>query len=55
MKKRSKKIAVIESDGTKSVLVNDQIFMSWASWDTASQRMVIVQLIGECGLFILSI
>ncbi|MHC5136090.1 MAG: putative transposase [Planctomycetota bacterium] len=40
----SKKIEVIESDGIKKVLLNGKIFMSWASWDTASQRMVIAQL-----------
>jgi transposase len=39
-----KKIEVIESGGIKSVLLNGKIYMSWASWDTASQRMVIAQL-----------
>lgn len=43
-RKESKKIEVIESNGTKSVLLNGQIYMSWPFWDTASQRMVIVQL-----------
>ena len=41
---RPKKIQVIESGGIKSVIVNGKIYMSWASWDTASQRMVIAQL-----------
>jgi len=39
-----KKIEVIESEGEKHVVLNGRIYMSWASWDTASQRMVIVQL-----------
>jgi len=39
-----KKIEVIEFGGIKSVLLNGKIYMSWASWDTASQRMVIAQL-----------
>ena len=39
-----KKIEVIESGGIKSVLLNGKIYMSWAIWDTASQRMVIAQL-----------
>jgi transposase len=39
-----KKIEVIESDGIKNVLLNGKIYMSWASWDIASQRMVIAQL-----------
>ena len=39
-----KKIEVVESEGIKHVVVNSRIYMSWASWDTASQRMVIVQL-----------
>jgi len=39
-----KKIEVIESGGIKSVLLSGKIYMSWASWDTASQRMVIAQL-----------
>ena len=39
-----KKIEVIESNGIKKVLLNGQIYMSWASWDTATQRMVIAQL-----------
>jgi transposase len=41
---KPKKIQVIESGGIKSVIVNGKIYMSWASWDTASQRMVIAQL-----------
>lgn len=41
---RAKKIQVIESGGIKSVLVNRKVYMTWASWDTASQRMVIAQL-----------
>ena len=40
----AKKIEVIESNGIKNVLLNGKIYMSWASWDTASQRMVIAQL-----------
>ncbi len=40
----AKKIEVIESDGVKKVFLNGKIYMSWASWDTASQRMVIAQL-----------
>ena len=39
-----KKIEVIESEGEKHVVLNGRIFMSWASWDNASQRMAIVQL-----------
>ena len=39
-----KKIEVIESGGIKSILLSGKIYMSWASWDTASQRMVIAQL-----------
>ena len=39
-----RKIEVIESNGIKKVLLNGQIYMSWASWDTATQRMVIAQL-----------
>ena len=39
-----KNIEVIESGGIKSVVVNGKIYMNWASWDEASQRMVIVQL-----------
>jgi transposase len=38
------KIQLIESGGIKSVIVNGKIYMSWASWDTASYRMVITQL-----------
>jgi len=41
---KPKKIEVIESGGIKSVVLNGKIYMNWASWDTASQRMVIVQL-----------
>ncbi|MGB6873796.1 MAG: helix-turn-helix domain containing protein [Dehalococcoidia bacterium] len=41
---KAKKIQVIESDGIKGVIVNGKMYMSWASWDTASQRMVIAQL-----------
>ena len=41
---RAKKIQVIESGGLKSVIVNRKVYMTWASWDTASQRMVIAQL-----------
>ncbi|MBC8458473.1 MAG: helix-turn-helix domain-containing protein [Deltaproteobacteria bacterium] len=41
---RAKKIQVIESGGIKSVIVNRKVYMTWASWDTASQRMVIAQL-----------
>jgi hypothetical protein len=41
---KPKKIQVIESGGIKSVLLNGKIYMSWPSWDTASQRMVIAQL-----------
>lgn len=40
----AKKIQVIESGGIKSVIVNRKVYMTWASWDTASQRMVIAQL-----------
>ena len=40
----AKKIEVIESNGIKNVLLNGKIYMSWASWDTASQRLVIAQL-----------
>jgi hypothetical protein len=39
-----KKIELIESDGIKKVLLNGRIYMSWASWDSASQRMVIAQI-----------
>jgi len=39
-----KKIELIESDGIKKVLLYGKIYMSWASWDTATQRMVIAQL-----------
>ena len=39
-----RKIEVIESNGIKKVLLNGEIYMSWASWDTATQRMVIAQL-----------
>ena len=42
--KAPKKIELIESDGIKKVLLNGQMYMSWASWDSASQRMVIAQL-----------
>jgi transposase len=42
--KAPKKIEVIESDGIKKVLLNGKVYMSWASWDTATQRMVIAQL-----------
>jgi len=41
---KPKKIEVIEFGGIKNVLLNGKIYMSWASWDTASQRMVIAQL-----------
>ena len=41
---RAKKIQVIESGGIKSVIVNRKVYITWASWDTASQRMVIAQL-----------
>jgi transposase len=41
---RPKNIQVIESGGIKSVILDGKIYMSWASWDTASQRMVIAQL-----------
>ena len=41
---KPKKIEVIEFGGIKSVLLNGKIYMSWAGWDTASQRMVIAQL-----------
>ena len=41
---KPKRIQVIESGGIKSVIVNGKIYMSWASWDTASQRMVVAQL-----------
>lgn len=41
---RPKKIQVIESGGIKSVIVNRKVYMTWASWDTACQRMVIAQL-----------
>ena len=40
----AKKIEVIESNGIKNVLLNGKTYMSWASWDTASQRLVIAQL-----------
>ncbi|MHC4140010.1 MAG: putative transposase, partial [Planctomycetota bacterium] len=40
----AKKIEVIESNGIKKVLLNGKIYMSWASWDTALQRLVISQL-----------
>ena len=39
-----KEIRLIESGGLKTVVVNGQEYMSWKSWDTASQRMAIVQL-----------
>jgi transposase len=39
-----KEIRLIESGGIKTVVVNGQEYMSWQSWDTASQRMAIVQL-----------
>ena len=42
--KAAKKIEVIESDGIKKVFLNGKLYMSWASWDTATQRMVIAQL-----------
>lgn len=42
--KAPKKIELIESDGIKKVLLYGKIYMSWASWDSASQRMVIAQL-----------
>jgi len=42
--KPPKKIEVIESDGIKKVFLNGKLYMSWASWDTACQRMVIAQL-----------
>ena len=42
--KTPKNIEVIESEGIKKLLLNGKIYMSWASWDTASQRMVIAQL-----------
>ena len=41
---RPERIQVIESGGIKTVVVDGKLYMSWASWDTASQRMVIVQL-----------
>ncbi len=41
---KPKRIQVIESGGSKSVIVNGKIYMSQASWDTASQRMVVAQL-----------
>ena len=41
---KPKKIELIESGGIKSVVVNGKIYMRWDVWDTASQRMVIVQL-----------
>jgi len=41
---KPKNIELIESGGIKSVVVNGKIYMSWDVWDTASQRMVIVQL-----------
>ena len=41
---KPKKIQVIESGGIKSVLLNGRIYMSWPTWDTAFQRMVIAQL-----------
>ena len=37
-------IKLIESGGIKIVVMNGHIYMSWQSWDTASQRMAIVQL-----------
>jgi transposase len=40
----AKKIELIESDGIKKVLLNGKLYMSWASWDSATQRMVIAQL-----------
>jgi len=45
---KPKNIELIESGGIKSVVVNGKIYMSWDVWDTASQRMVIVQLY-RCG------
>jgi transposase len=42
--KAPKNIEIIESDGIKRILLNGKIYMSWASWDTACQRMVIAQL-----------
>ena len=42
--KKPERIQVIESGGIKTVVVDGMFYMSWASWDTASQRMVIVQL-----------
>ncbi|MCP4267488.1 MAG: helix-turn-helix domain-containing protein, partial [Candidatus Brocadiaceae bacterium] len=42
--KPPKKIEVNESDGIKKVFMNGKLYMSWASWDTACQRMVIAQL-----------
>ena len=42
--KPAKKIELIESDGIKKVFLNGKLYMSWASWDTACQRMVIAQL-----------
>ena len=42
--KAPKIIEIIESDGIKRILLNGKIYMSWASWDTACQRMVIAQL-----------
>lgn len=41
---KPERIQVIESGGIKTVVVDGMLYMSWASWDTASQRMVIVQL-----------
>jgi hypothetical protein len=41
---KPKKIEVIESGGMRSVVLNGKTYMNWPSWDTASQRMVIVQL-----------
>ena len=41
---KPKEIKVVESGGIKSVVVNGQLYMSWQSWDAASQRMAIVQL-----------
>jgi hypothetical protein len=39
--KAPKKIQLIESDGIKKVLLNGKLYMSWASWDCASQLMAI--------------
>jgi len=39
-----KRIELIETGGTKSVVVNGKVYMSWEFWDTAFQRVVIVQM-----------